>query len=286
MKFVLFLFAVGLVRSAFPSPIPKAIYGDDNRIDLSSHSDATVVELGKSVAGIAKNHLLAATEDGYSFKQMRLGLCEGQSFREQFTLPFCSAFLIAPNVLLTAGHCVDEENFCANNKIVFDFDISAADAGKLSQKQVFECESVLAYKNERLIDYGIIILKESISDRPSLLLRRSGMITESEELFVIGHPSGLPMKYADDGYVSYNFIDTFFKTDLDTFAGNSGSPVFNKATGVVEGILTRGDEDYEIDRYKSCLRVNSCYQVGDYGCSGESATRVTAINELKKILGE
>jgi len=36
----------------------------------------------------------------------------------------------------------------------------------------------------------------------------------------------------------------FFDANLDTFGGNSGSPVFDARTNAVVGILVRGADDY------------------------------------------
>jgi V8-like Glu-specific endopeptidase len=75
----------------------------------------------------------------------------------------------------------------------------------------------------------------------------------------MGHPSGLPMKYADGAKVFGNF-DNYFSTNLDTFGGNSGSPVFNAKTNEVVGILVRGDIDYIEGEFegRTCMRVNTC----------------------------
>ena len=40
--------------------------------------------------------------------------------------------------------------------------------------------------------------------------------------------------------------------NLDTFSGNSGSPVFNKRTKRVEGILIAGETDYTFDMNQGC----------------------------------
>ena len=76
---------------------------------------------------------------------------------------------------------------------------------------------------------------------------------------MLGHPSGLPMKYTG-GAKAFEIEDNYFTTNLDSFGGNSGSPVFNAKTLEVEGILVRGDVDYTPDEFEgeSCRRVNTC----------------------------
>ena len=47
---------------------------------------------------------------------------------------------------------------------------------------------------------------------------------------------------------------TFFSANLDTFGGNSGSPVFQAGTSTVAGLLVRGAPDYR--RSGACTVVN------------------------------
>ncbi len=74
-------------------------------------------------------------------------------------------------------------------------------------------------------------------------------------LVVIGRPSGLPTKVADGAQVR-SVNDVFLVANLDTYGGNSGSAVFNAVTGVVEGILVRGDTDYVYNAQLGCRVSN------------------------------
>jgi Peptidase S46 len=89
-------------------------------------------------------------------------------------------------------------------------------------------------------------------------------------LYVIGHPCGLPQKYAPRARVRDNTPDTFFVANLDTYGGNSGSPVFNSSSNAVEGILVRGENDF-VSR-GSCYVSMVCPTTG---CRGEDVTRST-----------
>jgi ankyrin repeat protein len=94
---------------------------------------------------------------------------------------------------------------------------------------------------------------------------------------VIGSPSGLPLKVASGAKVRDNLHPFYFNANLDTFQGNSGSAVFNAETGVVEGILVRGEEDFIPNHEKKCVEANRC---DDDKCRGEDVTRMTAIPEV------
>ena len=61
-----------------------------------------------------------------------------------------------------------------------------------------------------------------------------------------------------------------FTANLDTYGGNSGSPVFNSETHEVEGILVRGDTDFV--PLGKCMVSAVC---PTNGCIGEDCTRVS-----------
>jgi V8-like Glu-specific endopeptidase len=74
----------------------------------------------------------------------------------------------------------------------------------------------------------------------------------------------------------------YFVTNLDTFEGNSGSPVIDAQTGLVEGILYEGKEDFNYsDKYKcSKTAVFSSRQ------ADERVMRITEIlNNYKRAAG-
>ena len=86
----------------------------------------------------------------------------------------------------------------------------------------------------------------------------------------MGHPSGLPLKFANGAQVKDTSNASYFVANLDTYGGNSGSPVFNEDDGTVEGILVRGDTDFVRDN--GCFISNVCPTTG---CRGEDVTRTT-----------
>jgi len=66
---------------------------------------------------------------------------------------------------------------------------------------------------------------------------------------------------------------------LDTFKGNSGGPVINAKTGLVEGIVVRGEKDKEKDNENKCFRLKRCK---DDECRGEDITRISQVDVLFK----
>ena len=86
------------------------------------------------------------------------------------------------------------------------------------------------------------------------------------QLTVVGYPVGLPVVISDGATVQRH-RPTFFSADLDTYQGNSGSPVFNSerlraGELFAEGILVRGEDDFEQQApcqiSKQCPLFTSC----------------------------
>ena len=99
----------------------------------------------------------------------------------------------------------------------------------------------------------------------------------------MGHPSGLPMKIAGGSKV-HALEKHYFVANLDTFTGNSGSPVLNEKTGLVEGILVRGGKDYIFDFDEGCYYVNKCEPTPNKEISGCGGEHISFITELISAL--
>lgn len=252
------------------------IYGQDDRTEIEDYSDRDFVEKGRSVAIRVSNRRLSEDRDDNSlinFPHRKLKnsiplLCEDERFREQFSVGDCSGFLIAPDRLVTAGHCMISESECSENKWVFDF---KDDTNQLKKSNVYSCKKIIAqkyvYNEKEVSDYAIIELDRKVEDRSPLKRRKIGRVSLNTQLVVIGHPLGLPMKIADGAKVSrMNNIErerkfhswrlraNYFTANLDSYGGNSGSPVFNKKTGKVEGILIQGAEDFVYNEERHCTQ--------------------------------
>jgi V8-like Glu-specific endopeptidase len=195
----------------------------------------------------------------------------------------CSGFLVGDKYLVTAGHCITSEADCRSNKWVFDYKVDSADQLNVSvpSTSVYSCKRIISRSLDQASqdDYAFIELDRAVTDRAPLSFRKEGKISQGEEILVIGHPTGLPTKITDGANVR-SLRGKYFVANLDTYGGNSGSAVFNARTGVVEGILVRGENDYNYDSSRGCRVSNLC---PDNGCRGEDVTFITNIKELQNI---
>lgn len=260
----------------------KVIYGDDNRLDYYQVNDARVLKIADSTVALISNNDL--TKDGDVIKintkpfanTFRYPMCETERFYEQETAAFCSGFLVAPNTIVTAGHCVQSQGTpnsdCATTKFVFGFQIKSEGQSirQVPSSEVYSCKRIIKQKVDSSgADFSVVELDRAVTNHIPLSFRQSGSPNMNDTLTVIGHPSGLPAKIADGASIR-SLHNGFIRANLDTYGGNSGSVVFNSLTLDVEGILVRGETDYVLKN--GCLMSNVCPQDG---CRGEDVTRIT-----------
>lgn len=322
MKACSIIFSIISLAMAFNSSA-KVIYGNDHRKEVS---EATAFQRNISLAAasmISKNDIsvldsrpgfmklnqrtlaqwLESVADSKKdkrkiflspkvIKEIESGanFCEGERFVNQPNPSMCSGFLIAPDLIVTAGHCANLSTFCSEYRWVFDFtyDVEKGSAGtEVSEKNIYSCKKVISnvLSMPLNLDYAVVQLDRRVNDREPVTIRNDLNIDKDSQLFIVGSPSGLPLKVADGAKVRSNHHPSYFSANLDSFQGNSGSGVFNAVTGVAEGILVRGENDFIYNPSKKCIETNKC---ADDECRGEDVTRITSIPEvgLQKALND
>ncbi|MGH1467939.1 MAG: trypsin-like peptidase domain-containing protein [Bdellovibrionales bacterium] len=269
---------------------PKVIYGNDSRRDWSEVLDQNLLNLADSTVGIMDKATVFISGDTAKLDTYNLGLCENEKFSDQKIGPWCSGFLVAPDIIVTAGHCVESQSHCSNLSFIFGFakKSHSHDPSKVKASDVYSCDKLVAQKfTDFNADWAVIKLDRPVAGHAPLKVRRSGSISPNTPLTLIGHPSGLPSKIARDGKV-YDVRDAYFRADLDSYGGNSGSAVFNAETNEVEGILVRGRTDYQFKN--GCKVSNTCEDGVGGKCqvkgNGLDAEHITKISELLRFIPE
>ena len=265
----------------------KVIYGDDNRIDVVDSVNPIYSTLAESSAAMIKNvNLIEYNALQYELSGRTLvdmGMCESERFSKQPTSATCSGFLVASDTIVTAGHCVQSQNDCDSRSWVFDYKVDREDDSQVivDKEQVYKCSKIISQELDfnSEVDYAVIKLDRKVEDRAPLKFRTKGKVVVGDSLVVIGHPSGLPTKIADGANVR-SVNDVYFKANLDTYGGNSGSAVFNATTGVIEGILVRGETDYVGHSEKNC-KISNVFASDDG--DGEDVTLITIVKGLPTV---
>ena len=267
---------------------PKVIYGSDDRRDLYQVQDAKVLSLADSTLALFEGGNVAVNGDWAALTTehygVSYGLCKEEPFYDQRAGAFCSGSLVAPDVIMTAGHCVPSADACKAVKFVFGFALKkeGAHPASVPASEVYGCSELLGREQIGTgQDWALVKLDRTVTGHAPLKVNLETPVANGDPLFVIGHPAGLPTKIAGGASVreaipkdpeSEQLLSGFFRANLDTYGGNSGSAVFNAKTGLVEGILVRGEMDYT---WKGDCRVsNAC---SNEGCRGEDVTKASSV---------
>jgi hypothetical protein len=265
--------------SASASDELEVIYGEDDRRDLfDSDVSPRMFEAAQATAALLRKEQLRLTDGSCHLPAETFGdslnLCEDEPFREQPNPAFCSGFLVGEDVFVTAGHCITSESDCASTAMAFGFGYSARDQDvtSLPEADIYFCKEIIARELNDLTkaDYAVVRLDRPVQGRTPLQFRKTGTVSGTGEVTVIGHPAGLPTKVSAGAHVRSNANPVFFVANLDTYGGNSGSAVVDSATGMVEGILVRGENDFVTSG--DCRKSNRCL---NDACRGEEVTRST-----------
>ncbi len=244
--------------SSVAAMIPKAL------IKKTRSSDLTVVgDLYKDASFITEED-----EDVLAkYFKMDMGnvpVCKGVRFYAQRTAADCTTFLVSDDLIMTAGHCTDElfvGDVCEDYVFIFDYYAEHNFHSKMiiDPKNVYQCEKVqyssaldsmdpsnwTKTRDEWSRDFAIIKLSRKVKDRSPLKVSTNFRYKANSPVYTLGTPYGLPIKFSGLGWILDNSVaKNSFVTNLDTFKGNSGSPVFNARTNEVIGILVSGSEDF------------------------------------------
>jgi hypothetical protein len=260
----------------------KVLYGIDDRTEVFQLSPGPDRDDVDSVVALFRAAAVSDNGDGTStLRTVRFGtqnnLCPGERFREQPTGAFCSGFLVAPDIIATAGHCVNADNV-GDVRFVFGFRMRDAETAQtvIGNGEIYRGVALIG---RQLVgngaDWALVRLDRPVAGHRIARIRRAGRIGDGQAVHVIGHPAGLPTKFAGGAAVRDNGPEAYFIANLDSYGGNSGSPVFNSDTHEVEGVLVRGETDFV--RRGTCQVSLVCPTTG---CRGEDCTRATVFAGL------
>ena len=270
-----------VVLALLSGPLPavasdKVIYGTDDRLDYYQ-ADGSMRRLADSVVSLWKAPDVQPAEGG-AFRLATanygeiMGLCQAEPFREQPIGAFCSGSLVGNNLVMTAGHCIKSEDDCANTKFVFGFGLKAAGAqpGSAPASDVHSCKKIVKRYLDTSYgalgpDYALVELDRPAEGRKPLAVNRGAGPRKGDAIFVIGHPSGLPLKIAGGATVRDPSPAGYFVANLDTYGAR---------TGLIEGILVRGENDFV---YKDGCQVSNVVPA-DAG-RGEDVTKVSELTQ-------
>ena len=250
----------------------KAIFGDDNLEDWISVSDQRLKHLGESVAALFDASLISCAgascdvtsptfrPHGTSVETGPDGIyypiCRRLPFTDtQYAGAACTGFLVGPDIVATAGHCLGHGDCYPNGQnpslpdngaeqVIFDYRADASgvmpQVKTISASDVYHCVEVLAWGWPEVSgedDYAFFRLDRKVSGRTPFIAQYSGLPRTEDEYVAYGHPMSWPLKVAEDSaIIAIQDDGRYLDVRADTFGGSSGGPLLNALTGVVSAI--------------------------------------------------
>lgn len=259
----------------------RVIYGTDDRKDLYEIKDSLIIDQIQSTATFSIRGLINPRSDGdfdisqTALKDSILKVCPDTKFANQTAVGACSATLISPKHLLTAGHCMPSQERCEEIYLAFGYHtyVENENLKTLAGKDVYRCKKLLVRRQDKNHDFALIELDREVTDRTPVTLGINETMRKKETVRLIGYPDGLPSKVVSGGVIR-KADGLKFVSNLDAFKGNSGSGVFSEETGMMVGVLAAGEWDYRYDNARNCRVPTKCL---DKECRGEDAGQISSI---------
>jgi V8-like Glu-specific endopeptidase len=242
-----------------------AVYGEDNRKDFFEVQDNEVRELSKAILyRIDKHELRGWTFQRYwkiiTKKLEDKGVCKDEKFSDQDTIRIgCSAVLIGKKKVLTGGNCIS--SFTCNNDLyywTFGYYKGTSDQSfeKLHKKNFFKCKEIVkrVYDPASGRSFAIFTLKKDVKGIKPVKVS-TVPLKDTDELIIMGHPSGLPLKIAE-GAAVIDQDQSLFISNSDIRGETVGSMAFNKKTKELVGLLIYGTYNYQYSYETYCNQVS------------------------------
>jgi S1-C subfamily serine protease len=198
-------------------------------------------------------------------------LCATEAFYKQPIVGSGTAFIYSENSMITAKHVFERP--ITDYVVIFGYRIIQSDGmveDYFDAENVYYPKKVLHQVDELdVVEFAV----DRKLDRPVLEWEDSSQLSKkNSEIYMLGHPSGLPLKVALNASIQDRSNPLYYYTSLDSFQGNSGSPVFNFYTNKVIGILVAGEIDYQYNG--NCYYSPKCKI--PY-CKGEKVIRIEEV---------
>lgn len=262
----IYLFSILSIGAIARNPV---IYGEDNRIEVFENKNLMYQRLASATAALipaqklrfeGRNTFILAPNIA---DDPKVNICPGERYAHQPKGSDCAGVLVAPDIIVTAGHCYLDPSNCGSKYWVFNYVVRNARQTRVAvrTRDVYSCKEIIEMrltevkKNSGIYnDFAIIRLDRPVKNVVPVKL--SPIVPKvGTRALTIGTPSGLPLKIADGAIVkSANKHE--FRATLDAFNFGSGSPVFNQDTGEYIGVISRGEDDFVQHPTRSCNLFN------------------------------
>jgi V8-like Glu-specific endopeptidase len=306
-----------IILFLFTQIIYGAIFMKDDRILSNEVTNSDWKKLSQSVGVIIGDKEFSDDFGSFGYYQKNSDLyeiiaptlsqslknknCSDLRFKDLMRAGHCSVVMVNKRQALTAGHCLmslfNHEN---NSDVKFRLKAETKDWPYLNKiKIVLNQFKVENLENQRIMIkaesvYSIVkimkledsYLKDDFAlleidrDYNGFLPEINGEYKINDEVLMIGHPLGQPMMMTQ-GQITNDYIFQF-TTNLDSFEGASGAPVFNLKDHSLIGLISVGTgPSFTKNENKKCVEYKVYNQDENYSTSVTKVSRV--FNQPSKV---
>jgi len=225
---------------------------------------------------------------------------EDELFKDEPILGQATAFLVAPDLVLTTAHVValcrsllEQESELKKFRFVFGFKMEDKSNCKnvFEKSDVYKLKKVVAYCYDRKSkrDWALIRLTKEVVGRTPLPLDFNE-VSEEADVYIMGHPSGLPLKLSYGAQVINSKSPNYFEVKMDSAPkGSSGSPVFlnNKVVGILFAGPAKTSElqniSYDITNNYRGRNKRRCYTVTSHHIMSKNDRPYYLCNQISQL---
>lgn len=185
----------------------------------------------------------------------------------------CSGFLIAEDIVVTAGHCINDLKACEESSFLFGYD---AEGGK-NPKDLdhYRCRELIRTESAHgpEADFAFVLLDRPVLGVKPLALARASIPSKDRSYALLGYPLGYPLSVTEG--VDFKFLmgEKQAVVMADASFGHSGSPIIDETTKEVVFMLVRGSNRQLVKDERGCFVEREC-EPGLEACGvGENVMR-------------